>query len=33
MLEGFVFGLVFWVGPAVLAWLLIGPFHIGRRRN
>jgi len=31
MLKGFIFGLLLWAGPAVLAWLLIGPLRLSRR--
>lgn len=31
MLEGFLIGLALWVGPAVVAWLIVGPIRIGRR--
>ena len=31
MLEGFLFGLAMWVGPALLVWLVVGPLKLGRR--
>ena len=30
MIEGFVVGLVVWVGPALIAWLILGPKKITR---
>ena len=31
MLEGFLIGLLIWVGPAVLVWLVAGPVKLGSR--
>lgn len=31
MLEGFIFGMLLWAGPAFLAWLIVGPVKLGRR--
>jgi len=31
MLEGFLFGMIIWVGPAALVWLIVGPFKLGQR--
>ena len=31
MLEGFIIGLLIWVGPAVIAWAIKGPKELGRR--
>lgn len=31
MLEGFILGMLLWGGPALLAWLIIGPLKLGHR--
>lgn len=31
MLEGFLLGMLLWVGPAVVGWLLVGPAELGKR--
>lgn len=31
MLEGLLLGLAVWSGPALLAWLIMGPVKLGRR--
>lgn len=31
MAEGFVLGLIVWVGPALIAWLVLGPGKIAHR--
>jgi hypothetical protein len=30
MLEGFLLGLAFWLAPALLAWLIMGPARVRR---
>ncbi len=30
MLEGFIVGMLIWAGPALLAWLFVGPVKLGR---
>lgn len=31
MLEGFIIGLLLWTGPAIVAWLLVGPARLTHR--
>lgn len=33
MWEGFMVGTIIWVGPALLAWLLIGPYKLFKSRK
>jgi len=33
MLDGFLLGLAIWVGPALLAWIIVGPMRLGRRMH
>jgi hypothetical protein len=31
MWEGFIAGTILWVAPAVLGWLIIGPFKLRKQ--
>ncbi len=31
MLEGFIVGTLLWVGPAAIAWIILGPGKLAHR--
>lgn len=31
MLEGFIFGMLLWAGPAAIGWIIGGPGKLARR--
>ncbi len=31
MLEGFLIGMAVWAGPALIAWIVVGPKKLGKK--